>query len=237
MKAMLLAAGLGTRLKPFTDYHPKALAVVNQKTLLERNIAYLMKYGVTDILVNVHHFADQIINFLHTHPFGITISISDEQDQVLETGGGVKKAAWFFKDSEPFVLMNVDILTDFALDTMLQHHAEHKPLVTLAVSDRKSSRCFLFNQNMHLVGWKNNATGEIKCTDREGIHAEYSFSGIHIIDPTIFRLLTQEGKFSIVDSYLSLMESHTILGFKHTNCNLMDVGKPESILLAEQIFK
>jgi len=123
MKAMILAAGLGTRLKPFTDFHPKALALVNQKTLLQRNIEYLKSFGVDEIIVNVHHFADQIIQHINEHnQFGIRISISDETDQVLETGGGLKKAAWFFDDGKPFVLMNVDILTDLNLQHPNSHY-------------------------------------------------------------------------------------------------------------------
>ncbi|MCC7029824.1 MAG: NTP transferase domain-containing protein, partial [Chitinophagaceae bacterium] len=129
MKAMILAAGLGTRLKPFTDSHPKALAIVNGKTLLQRNIEYLKKYGITEIIVNVHHFADQIISHLQHHQnFGIPISISDETDEVLETGGGLKKAAWFFKDQQPFVLMNADILTKMNLQAMISDHLAHQPL-------------------------------------------------------------------------------------------------------------
>ncbi len=235
---MILAAGLGTRLKPFTDHHPKALAVVNDKTILQRNIEYLASYGVDDIIVNVHHFADQIIKHIDDHnQFGVKITISDETNQVLETGGGLKKAAWFFDEGKPFVLMNVDILTDMKLNEMVQFHMQHNPMVTLAVSERVSSRCFLWNEKNELCGWRNNNTQEEKISRTDSKLTEKSFSGIHIIDPSIFPFLTQEGKFSIVDSYLELAKTKTILGFDHSGCQLMDVGKPESIVKAEGLFK
>jgi NDP-sugar pyrophosphorylase family protein len=238
MKGMILAAGLGTRLKPFTDHHPKAMAVVNGKTILQRNIEYLASYGVNDIIVNVHHFADQIIKHIDDYnQFGVKITISDETDQVLETGGGLKKAAWFFDDGKPFVLMNVDILTDMNLNDMVQFHIQHKPMVTLAVSERVSSRCFLWNEKNELCGWRNNNTEEEKISRADSKLTEKSFSGIHLIYPCIFPFLTQVGKFSIVDSYLELAKTKTILGFDHSGCQLMDVGKPESIVNAEGIFK
>ncbi|MBK7041116.1 MAG: nucleotidyltransferase family protein [Bacteroidetes bacterium] len=237
MKAMILAAGLGTRLKPFTDHHPKALALVNGKTLLQINIEYLKANGIKDIIVNVHHFASQIENYLNEHNhFGINISISDERDEVLETGGGLKKAAWFFNDQQAFLVMNVDILTQMNLQKMMQFHAKEKPLATLAVSDRKSSRCFLFNDQQVLCGWKNKNTGETKMSLSSDMLFEKSFSGIHIIDPHIFSWMHQTGKFSIVDVYLSLAKNHVIKSYDHSGELLMDVGKPESILEAEKYF-
>jgi len=237
MKAMILAAGLGTRLKPFTDSQPKALAIVNQKTILSRNIEYLKSFGITDIIINVHHFANQIIDHINENQnFGINITISDETNEVLETGGGLKKAAWFFNDHQPFVLMNVDILTDMNLGNMIQYHLDKKPLATLAVSERTSSRCFLFNKTNELCGWKNKQTNEEKISKPNEELIPYSFSGIHIIDPTLLPLIKQEGKFSLVDVYLDLAKTQTILGYNHTGCHLMDVGKPESIIEAEKIF-
>lgn len=237
MKGMILAAGLGTRLKPFTDKHPKALASVNGKTLLQRNIEYLKSFGVDDILINVHHFADQIIEHIELHrQFGINITISDETNEVLETGGGLKKASWFFSDGQPFVLMNVDILTDMNLHDLVEYHQSHHALVTLAISDRKSSRCFLWNKNHELCGWRNKQTGEERISREDSNLVEKSFSGIHIIDPLFFKYLTQEGKFSIVDTYLEAARSERIIGFDHSGCHLLDVGKPESITLAESIF-
>ncbi len=237
MKAMILAAGLGTRLKPFTDHHPKALAMVNGKTLLQRNIAYLKQFGVSEIILNVHHFADQIKQHLaENNNFDTDISISDETDEVLETGGGLKKAAWFFNDQKPFLLMNADILTSMNLTPMIALHEKQNPLATLAVSKRESSRCFLFNENNDLCGWKNKKTGEIKISKEDNPLIEKSFSGIHMIDPLLFSFMYQTGKFSIVDVYLELAKSHIIKSYDHSGELLMDVGKSESITEAEKYF-
>jgi len=237
MKAMILAAGLGTRLKPFTDHHPKALAVVNHKTILQRNIEYLISFGVTDLIINVHHFADQIIDHIkENNYFGIRISISDEREEVLETGGGLKKAAWYFDDGKPFILMNADILTNADLGKMIEHHHERRPLATLAVSRRESSRCFLFNKNAQLCGWRNKLTGEEKISRDDEFPMPFSFSGIHIIEPSIFPLMKQDGKFSMVDVYLDLAKENSIMAWDHSGCLLMDVGKPESLLKAEEFF-
>ena len=235
MKAMILAAGLGTRLKPFTDKHPKALAVVNNKTLLQRNIEYLQLFGITEVAVNVHHFADQIISAVEkNNGWGSRIFISDETNEVLETGGGLKKAADFFKnEKEPFVLMNADILTDLDLAKMKADHDTNKPLATLAVRDRTTSRYLLFDKTNTLCGWLNEKTGE-----RKGMPGtKKAFSGIHIISPEIFPLITEEGKFSMIDLYLRLANSHSIKGFDHSETKFTDVGKPESVLLAETLFK
>ncbi|MGN6295966.1 MAG: nucleotidyltransferase family protein [Ginsengibacter sp.] len=238
MKAMILAAGLGTRLKPFTDKHPKALAMVNNKTILQRNIEYLASFEINTIIINVHHFADQIISFIKKNKgFGSNISFSDERDEVLETGGGIKKAAWFFeKQNEPFVVMNVDVLTDMNLHAMISLHQNNKPLATLAVSSRKTSRYFLFNEQNILCGWKNIKTGEEKISRQSSKYIEKAFSGIHVISPEIFPLIKMEGKFSMVDVYLELAKTHTIQAFDHSGLRFIDVGKPESILEAAQIF-
>ena len=238
MKAMLLAAGLGTRLKPFTNNHPKALAEVNGKTILQKNIEYLARFGIKDIIINVHHFADQIISILETNNgFGSNISISDETSEVLETGGGIQKAAWFFeKESAPFVVMNVDILTDMNLDEMIAQHLQQKPLATLAITKRKTSRYFLFDEFNHLCGWKNTNTGEQKISRASETLTEKAFSGIHIIDPKIFSLIEMKGKFSMVDAYLDLAKNHLIDSFDHSGSKLLDVGKPENLLEAEKLF-
>lgn len=235
---MILAAGLGTRLKPFTDKHPKALAMVNNKTILQRNIRYLASFEINTIIINIHHFADQIISFIKKNKgFGSNISFSDERDEVLETGGGIKKAAWFFeKQNEPFVVMNVDVLTDMNLNAMISLHQTNKPLATLAVSSRKTSRYFLFNEQNILCGWKNVKTGEEKISRQSSKYIEKAFSGIHVISPEIFPLIKMEGKFSMVDVYLELAKAHSIQAFDHTGSRFIDVGKPESILEAAQIF-
>ncbi len=244
MKAMLFAAGLGSRLKPFTDSHPKALAEVNGKTLLERNIRYLQKFGITEVIVNVHHFADQIIEAIDKNDgWGSKITISDESDAVLETGGGLKKAAWYFEGRKEFLVMNVDILTDLDLNEMIMQHQQEKPLATLAVTQRKTSRYFLFGWNSHLCGWRNVQTGEEKPADLKNNFEDYedlkmkAFSGIHIIDPCIFSLMQQEGKFSMVEVYLDLMKKKKINSFDHSGGILVDVGKPENVIKAAELFQ
>lgn len=235
-KAMIFAAGMGTRLKPFTDHHPKALATVNGKTLLQRNIEYLKEIGVTELTVNVHHFADQIIDFLNqNNNFDIHIQISDETEELLETGGGLVRAKELIGD-QSFLVMNVDILTDLNLEDLIQFHYQYQPLVTLAVSDRDSSRKLLFRKDRQLAGWRNLRTGEeIRTTDEP--LSELAFSGIHIINPRIFELMPTSGKFSIMKTYMELMNTEDILGFDHSGGRLIDVGKPGSIEKAEKLFE
>lgn len=239
---MILAAGLGTRLKPFTDKHPKALAMVNGKSLLQRNIEYLQKIGITEVLVNVHHFADQIIDAINTyHGWGSTVTISDETDAVLETGGGLKKAAWYFGKETSFLLINADILTNLDLDALVAQHTNTGALATLAVSDRNSSRYFLFDEAGKLCGWKNQNTGEYKPGHLNDSNTEHlqakAFSGIQVIDTKLLPLMQREGKFSMVDVYLDLCATHTILAYDHTGATLLDVGKPESLALAATLFE
>ncbi len=242
MKAMIFAAGLGTRLKPWTDHHPKALAVVNGKSLLQRNIEYLQLHGITEVIVNVHHFADQVVHAIEQNKgWGSTVTVSDETDAVLETGGGLKKAGGYFTGEKDFVVMNADILTDMDLTTMIQYHQQEQPLATLAVSDRESSRYFLFDDGGLLRGWRNVKTGEekpafiISAKDYHNLRPK-AFSGIHVIHTKLFDLFRQEGKFSMVDVYLNLMTSHRIMAFDHTGAEFIDVGKPENIRKAELVF-
>ena len=235
MIAILFAAGLGTRLKPFTDNHPKALAKVNGKTLLERNIEYLKSYGISEFVINVHHFADQIVDFLEKNEnFGVNIEISDESDEVLETGGGLVKAKELLGD-KPFLVMNVDILTDLNISKLIEFHLENQPLVTLGVSDRESSRKLLFEENNQLKGWKNLNSGEEIIASKNPL-TEKAFSGIHIINPEIFEKMPTSGKFSIMTTYMEIMKTEKILGFDHSGGILVDVGRPESVLEAEKIF-
>ncbi|CAN5263455.1 nucleotidyltransferase family protein [soil metagenome] len=238
MKAMILAAGLGTRLKPFTDKHPKALMQINGKSLLHRNVEYLLSYGIKDIIINIHHFPQQIIDEVNLHKnFGINITYSDETDMVLETGGGLIKAKWFF-DKDPFLLMNADILTDLDLNIMFASHHQRQPLATLAVTQRKSSRYFLFDEKDTLCGWKNEKTGEQKISRQKPAFKQKAFSGIHIISPEIFNLTESkyQGKFSIIDVYIQLAKSFDIIGFDHTESKFIDVGKTESVSTAEKMF-
>lgn len=237
MKAMILAAGLGTRLKPWTDHHPKALAIVNGKSLLQRNIEYLQQFGIKEVIVNVHHFPDQIIKALDCNEgWGSRVSISDESDVVLETGGGLVNAQWYF-DNEDFVLMNVDILTDLDLTAMIDYHQRHHPIATLAVTNRESSRYFLFDEKNNLCGWKNIKTGEEKLSTDQPVFTQKAFSGIHIIHSSIFHHIEQRGKFSMVDVYLSLAKKHAIKSFDHSHGKFIDVGKPDSVAQAEALFK
>jgi N-acetyl-alpha-D-muramate 1-phosphate uridylyltransferase len=239
-KALLFAAGLGTRLKPFTDHHPKALASVNGVTLLERNIRYLYAAGIREVIVNVHHFADQIISALEViHLPGLIIRISHEVDGPYETGGGLVFAAeHFINTNESFVVMNVDILTDLDLQAIMDYHESKNPLVTLAVTKRSSSRQFLFDKEMHLVGWKNNKTGEVRWSGESVEDATgYAFSGVHIINPAIFKCMPKAGKFSITDTYIQLAANQTIIGYNHTGGIVLDVGKPEALESAALLFK
>lgn len=235
-KAMILAAGLGSRLKPWTDFHPKALARVNGKSLLQRNVEYLQCFGFKQVIVNVHHFAEQIISEVDRNQgWGSHITISDETSEVLETGGGLKKAAGFF-DSGPFVLMNVDILTILDLNQIMDAHLQHKPLATLATRQRDTSRYFRFDDNGVLCGWINVKTGEQKDSRPAADLHNSAFSGIHVIDPALLPLISREGKFSMVDVYLDLARTHDIREFDHSDGAFIDVGKPESVVLAEQTF-
>ncbi|TDL99723.1 MAG: nucleotidyltransferase [Flavobacteriaceae bacterium] len=237
MKAMIFAAGFGTRLKPFTLSHPKALCPVNNIPLLERNILYLQSFGIKDFVINVHYFADQIRDFLKQKDyFGCNIEISDETDAILETGGGLLKARPFL-ENETFVLMNVDILTDLNLDLMLKQHQEKKALVTLAASDRSSSRKLLFDDLGRLCGWRNTSDQDQKIVRESDEYNPLAFSGVHIIEPELFSLFRQEGKFSIIETYLDLAPEQKIFSFDHTGGILVDVGKPESVIEAEKWFK
>jgi MurNAc alpha-1-phosphate uridylyltransferase len=191
MKAMILAAGLGTRLKPWTDHHPKALALVNGKSLLQRNVEWLQSHGIKEVVVNVHHFADQIIHSIESNNgWGSNITISDETNEVLETGGGLKKAAPYFKDEVDFVLMNVDILTDLDLGAMVHQHRSSKALATLATSNRETSRYFLFNESNLLCGWRNVKTNEEKIKRNESPLIQKAFSGVPCNQHPAFELDT-----------------------------------------------
>ncbi|MEI8109781.1 MAG: nucleotidyltransferase family protein [Chitinophagia bacterium] len=237
MKAMLFAAGMGTRLKPWTDIHPKALAVVNGKTLLQRNIEYLQLAGIKEVVVNVHHFADQIIQAVsESKGWGSLVHISDETGQLLDTGGGLVKAAPYFLGESYFVAMNVDILTDLSLEKMIQQHLDLNALATLAVSDRMSNRHFLFDEAQSLVGWRQLEPFSEKIVKDSQLLIPKAFSGVHVISPAIFDKIQLQGKFSMVDIYLSLASHCKIVGYNHTGTRFLDVGKPASLQLANETF-
>ena len=236
-KALIFAAGKGTRLKPFTDNHPKALAVVNNVPLLERNIKFLQNYGINDFVINVHHFGEQIIDFLQEKEnFGAKIEISDEKNELLETGGGLIFAKKYLQNEENFLIMNADILTDLNISEFVKFHLSHQNVATLAVSDRVSSRKLMFNEDMILKGWVNKTTGETKLSEFNKNFKELAFSGIHCVNSSIFDKIKRTGKFSIMEEYLDLMFENHIQGFQH-NAKLIDVGRPESVVEAEKYFK
>jgi NDP-sugar pyrophosphorylase family protein len=236
-KALIFAAGKGTRLKPFTDNHPKALAVVNNVPLLERNIKFLQNYGINNFVINVHHFGEQIIDFLQEKEnFGAKIEISDEKNELLETGGGLVFAKKYLENEENFLIMNADILTDLNITEFVKFHLSHQNVATLAVSDRVSSRKLMFNEDMILKGWVNKTTGETKLSEFNKNFKELAFSGIHCVNSSIFDKIKRTGKFSIMEEYLDLMFENHIQGFQH-NAKLIDVGRPESVVEAEKYFK
>ncbi|MFZ1263616.1 MAG: sugar phosphate nucleotidyltransferase [Chitinophagaceae bacterium] len=247
MQAMIFSAGLGTRFKPWTDQHPKALALVNGKSLLQRNVEYLQQYGIKDIIVNVHHFPDQIEEAIkNNNGWGSHIIISDERAELLETGGGLLKAKSLFTPGERFITCNVDILTDLDIRKLLNFHKENNALISFGVTNRKSSRYLLFDQNNRLCGWKNTTTGEEKISipaSREGVGSgerlEKAYSCVVIFEYAIFKLMDENnfsGKFSLIDVYLKLAPDHHIMGYDHSGDRLVDVGKPESVALAASIF-
>lgn len=237
MKAMIFAAGLGTRFKPWTDKHPKALALVNGKSLLQRNIEYLQQYNITNVVVNVHHFAEQIIEAIKKNKgWGSNVVISDETNEVLETGGGLLNARKLLEGNEPFITLNVDILTDLDLNKLITFHKQHKPLISFAVTNRKTSRYFLFDENNRLCGWRNIKTGEERISIAKPGLIEKAYSCVVVFEPGVFSLMRHSGKFSLVETYLDLASSHTILGYDHNNDKLVDVGKLESVAVAEKYF-
>ncbi len=226
MKAMLLAAGLGTRLQPLTDTKPKALVEIGGTPMLELAIRYLKKHGVDDLVINVHHFADQIEDFMIRHKgFGMKFRFADEREALLDTGGAILKARHLLEDEPEFILMGVDILTDLDLGSMIRFHQTHTPLATLAVKDRETSRSLLFDRKMKLVGWRNNRTGEVKGLSGGSFEFDLGFSVIHVLSNRIFNLIEERGAFPIMDLYLRLMEAHEILGFRHDGSGWMEFGR------------
>ncbi len=226
-KAMILAAGLGTRLRPITNTMPKALVKIGGRTLLEGAIRHLSDYGVKEIVINVHHFADQVIQYLNQNRnFGLNIIISDERDQLLDTGGGLTKVSWFFTGGKPFFVRNVDIVSDLDLHNMMEQHLKSRALATLAVRNRKTSRYFLFDLDHRLCGWTNLKTGENILSIESKMNLEMlAFSGIQVLSPEIFTLITEEGKFSLTSLYLRLAKDHFIKGFRDRGSIWRDVGK------------
>lgn len=237
MKAMIFAAGKGTRLKPLTDHTPKALVKINDIPMIEIVIKKLIAIGVNEMIINVHYLADQIIEFLKSkNNFGIRIEISHETDELLDTGGGLKKTAWFFDNNEPFILHNVDVISDIDLLDMLNFHKENNALVTLAVRERKSSRYFIFNEKMNLCGWENTKTS-VKIIAKYTHHPKsLAFSGIHIINPAFFNSINNEGCFSIIQSYIESSKNALIKAYKSENTYWFDIGNIDKLKEAERFL-
>jgi NDP-sugar pyrophosphorylase family protein len=238
MKALILAAGLGTRLKPLTDNKPKALIEINGTPLIELIINRLIRFGFNQIIINVYHFADDVIKFLNKkNNFGIEIEISDEKELLLDTGGGLKKAGWFFDDEKPFLVHNVDILSNIDLGVLYSSHNSLNSSATVAVQARDSSRYFLFDEEKNLCGWKNEISNDTKITrEPHGKIIPLAFSGIHIIDPEIFKYMPEPNVFSIIDFYLTLAPKQQITYFDHTGSIFLDLGKKENLLRAKELL-
>ena len=236
---MIFAAGLGTRLKPLTDNMPKAMVPVSGRPLIEHLIVKMKKAGFDDIIINVHHFSDQIVNFVkENNSFGIRIEFSYEKDQLLETGGGLRKAQAFF-DDKPFLVHNVDIISNLDLREFYDSH-KREALATLSVSERNTSRYLLFDECSRLKGWINKKSGETKPADldlRTGLR-ELAFSGIQIVSPEIFKYMNEfPDRFSIIDLYLDVMKEHLVSGYVADDFRIMDVGKIESVNMAEDFIQ
>ena len=239
MKAMILAAGLGTRLRPLTDNRPKALVEVAGHTLLEIALRRLQEFGIREVIVNVHHFADTVVDYLKKNgDFGMRVEISREE-VLLDTGGGLKKAAWFFQESsadhEPFLLHNVDVLSTIDLGRMVQFHRENDALATLAVQDRQTTRYLLFDQQNQLCGRRAGRDQKPEMVRGVPKTEALAFSGVHVISPRLLALLTEEGIFSIITTYLRLAgQGERILAFRADDYYWRDLGKPDNVVHAEQ---
>jgi NDP-sugar pyrophosphorylase family protein len=237
MKAFILAAGLGTRLAPFTVDRPKALVELKGVTLLERAIRKVNELELSDIIINIHHFGDQIIDFLDKNKyFNNQIVISDEREQLMDTGGAILKAKDLLGSEEPFLLYNVDVLSAIDLTSLSISHARKGGLATLAVRERITDRYLVFDEEMQLSGWRNVKTGEDKISKPGKILNNYAFSGIQIIEPAIFPLITETGKFSLIDLYLRLAKSEAIFGYHDPSDYWMDLGKPDQLAVAEKMI-
>jgi NDP-sugar pyrophosphorylase family protein len=236
MKAMIFAAGLGTRLRPLTNDRPKALVEVKGVSLLEITIRRLMHFGVTEIIINTHHFAEKIDAFLkEKNNFGIRIEVSYEVERPLETGGGLKKAAWFFEGDAPFLICNADILSNIDLRKMYDAHLQNNAIATYAIQKRDTSRYMLHNREGVLCGWMNAKTKTVRMGRMSKNLDMYSFSCFHVVSPRIFTTTPAEEFFSIIDWYLAICDTYKIMGWRHDDDIWCDVGKPETLAEAAEI--
>jgi NDP-sugar pyrophosphorylase family protein len=245
MKAMIFAAGIGSRLKPITDTMPKALVPVGGVPMLQRTLLRLKEAGFTDVTINIHHFGQQIIDFLQQNDnFGLDIHISDERDELLDTGGGILKARPFLEGDEPFLVHNVDILSNIDLRQVYDSHVQSGADATLLVSDRTTTRKLLFDKEMRMQGWLNHSTGEVLPEDFVWMpeqHRELAFEGIHVISPTLFKYMGEgtqwQGKFSIIPFYLSVCKQLLLRGHELKDITWFDIGKPETLQKANEYYR
>jgi NDP-sugar pyrophosphorylase family protein len=228
-RALILAAGIGSRLRPMTDHTPKALLKYQGKTMLEHVISQVAASGIDEIVINVHHHADQVIDFVRKNDdFGLNIKFSDERELLMDTGGAILKAKSFLDKQDPFLVHNIDIYSDIDLNNLYEAHLSNNSLATLAVRNRHTSRNLLVDSEHELCGWKNNQSGEtIIVKDKPDLHG-VAFSGIHIIDPEIFTLIHDLKPFSIIDTYLDLAKNHRISCHDHTNDIWIDMAHPDN---------
>jgi NDP-sugar pyrophosphorylase family protein len=243
MKAMVLAAGLGTRLQPLTNHSPKALVEIGGRTLLEITLTRLREFGFTEVIINVHHFAGAILDFLKAkNNFGMRIEVSREE-VLLDTGGGLKKASWFFLEDGkgtdgPFLVHNVDVISTIDFRRMLHRHKESRALATLAVQQRESSRYLLYNAQMQLCGRRIVRKQKDELARASGELQALAFTGIHVISPQLLTRMKEEGGFSIIDLYLRLAgEGENIFGFRADEYYWRDLGKPDQVQQADEDYK
>jgi NDP-sugar pyrophosphorylase family protein len=239
MKAMVFAAGMGTRLKEETRNKPKALVEIGGKPLLAHAIEKLKREGFTEIVVNVHHFSRMIIEFINSKDFGIPVFISDETNNLLDTGGALKKAAPLLAGIDPVLIYNVDVLSNLKLRNVIEYHNKAGALATLVVRDRETQRYFKFDSDKRLVGWINKKTGEKKIAISENFKqsAGMAFSGIHVVSPEIFKLMPAEERFSITNFYIGLAKSHLIRGYFDESEIWKDLGKLDELAEARKLFQ
>ncbi|NEW83291.1 MAG: nucleotidyltransferase family protein [Mariniphaga sp.] len=237
MRALIFAAGLGTRLYPLTLHKPKALVEIAGKTLLQMAIEKVSQAGYHDLVINVHHFGDQIIKYLEkNNNFGLNIIISDERDQLLDTGGGILKAASWLDGDEAFLVYNVDVLSNIDLQLFRKYHDEQGGLATLAVRDRNTARYLAFDDTMQLSGWRNIKTND-EIASRSMLNCRLlAFSGIQLIEPSIFKLITETGSFPLIPLYLRLATVQRIMGYHDQSTLWKDLGKPDQIIEAEKFI-
>ncbi|MCF0207079.1 MAG: nucleotidyltransferase family protein [Bacteroidales bacterium] len=229
MKAMIFAAGLGTRLAPLTNTMPKAMVPINGKPMLQHQIEKLRDSGCDYIVINVHHFASQIIDFVKNNDFGVKIEISDESDLLLNTGGGLKNVKKFFCDGDNFLIHNVDIFSDIDLKELYTHHRDSNNIVTLAVMHRSSSKQLMFDEQNLLCGWHDIKSDEKIITSQRESYNEMAFSGIYACNYKIFDLIENEGSFPIIPELLKIAKSNRIGAYIHDDKNVIDVGKIDVI--------